>query len=41
MFVSFCMFVFGIVEVLLCALKKYLLSASLIMLNSFITNLVI
>jgi hypothetical protein len=31
-------FVFGIVEVLLCALKKYILSASLIILNSFVTN---
>jgi hypothetical protein len=32
---------FGIVEILLCALKKYLFTASLIMLNNFVTNLVI
>jgi hypothetical protein len=32
---------FGIVEVLLCALKKYLLSDSLIKLYNFVTNLVI
>jgi hypothetical protein len=35
------MFIFGIIEVLLCAFKKYFLSASLIMFNIFINNLVI
>jgi hypothetical protein len=37
----FCVFVFGIVKVLLCALIIYFLSASLKMLNSFVINLVI
>jgi hypothetical protein len=35
-------FIFGInVEVLLCALKKYFMLGSLIMINNFVTNLVI
>jgi hypothetical protein len=38
---SFDVFVFDIVEVQLFALKKYLLSASLIMLTNFVTTLVI